>query len=85
MAEAPKIINIDEGDINADWIKLVNGGRSRIRELAIHKKLAAQYAKEEGETAEAETEVVEEETEAETEAETEETVEEEEEEDDDQK
>jgi hypothetical protein len=48
MAE-DTIINIDAGiegddDINADWIKRVNGGRSQIQELAIHKRLAKKYA-----------------------------------------
>jgi len=51
MTEAKKIINIDEGDENADWIKNVNGGRSRIRELAIHRQLAAKYRKEQGKDA----------------------------------
>ena len=52
MAEQPKkIINIDEGDHNADWIKLVNGGKSREQELAIHEELAKQYAAEAGEEA----------------------------------
>jgi hypothetical protein len=35
-----KVINIDEGDNNADWIKRVNGGESQRRELEIHAKLA---------------------------------------------
>ena len=52
MAEQPKkIINIDEGDHNADWIKRVNGGKSREQELAIHEELAKQYAAEAGEEA----------------------------------
>ncbi len=57
MAEQPKkIINIDEGDHNADWIKLVNGGKSREQELAIHEELAKQYAAEAGEEVADETE-----------------------------
>lgn len=51
MAEET-IINIDAGipgddDINADWIKRVNGGRSQVQELAIHKRLAEKYAAQE--------------------------------------
>ncbi len=50
MAEET-IINIDAGiegddDINADWIKRVNGGRSQIQELAIHKRLQKKFAAE---------------------------------------
>ena len=41
--EKEKVFNIDEGDANADWIKFVNGGKSRRLELAIHAKLAKEY------------------------------------------
>lgn len=42
---ADKIINIDEGDINADWIKFANRTAQK-QELAIHARLAKQFAKE---------------------------------------
>lgn len=35
----PAAINLDDGDENADWIKRVNGGKSRAQELAIHAQL----------------------------------------------
>jgi len=38
---------IDWDDINADWLKHVDGGKHRKRELAIHAKLERAYAKEE--------------------------------------
>ena len=37
------IINLDEGDENADWIKLLGGGRARLKELAIHRQLAEKF------------------------------------------
>jgi hypothetical protein len=41
------LINIDEGDVNADWIKLANPQAQR-EELAIHAALAKRFAQEEG-------------------------------------
>lgn len=38
------IINVDEGDENADWIKRVRGGESQKRELAIHDQIAKESA-----------------------------------------
>jgi hypothetical protein len=42
-----EIVNIDEGDVNADWIKLANPTAQK-QELAIHAALAKQFAQEEG-------------------------------------
>jgi hypothetical protein len=42
---ADKIINIDEGDVNADWIKLANPAAQK-QELAIHARLAKQFKQE---------------------------------------
>lgn len=37
------VINVDEGDENADWIKRVNDGKSNLAELAIHDELAVEH------------------------------------------
>lgn len=42
---AKRVINLDDGDDNADWIKKVRGGESQKKELAIHDELAAQHGK----------------------------------------
>ena len=48
MAIKKVVITDDEiNDLNADWIKRVNGGKSNKQELEIHAELAKKAAEEE--------------------------------------
>ena len=48
--------NIGEGDDNADWIKLANGGRGQRQDLAAHHTIMIRHYQERGEHAKAERE-----------------------------